>query len=235
MKFSFGACVLAIVIASAPCVYSQDKADSAGKGEKNTLTSEKLDNEAKNLDSIIKNLNEKIQSVVQKYKMVDNKDIKVVPYQVDYDVDKDCITMERHVFVRSDGPDAKVIEEKRKTIKLYVSGGTLTKVVSIVYERDYNNATEQIAEVVDSSPMSGNTDGIAIKQTFRKKVVFSKTLGEMKNTTAFPVRNDFKRDFYIPQLTYFYNTILSIAETYSKSTKDTDQTVADFLKASTRY
>jgi|APHig6443718053_1056840.scaffolds.fasta_scaffold48296_2 hypothetical protein len=232
MRFLLCVCVLAVSIAATPCVYSQDKAE---KAEKNTLTSEKLDAEGKNLDSIIKNLNGNIQSVVQKYKMIENKDIKVIPYQVDYNVEKDCITMERHIFVRGDGADARIIGEKRKTIKMYVSGNTLSKVESIVYERDYNNATELIAEIVDSSPLSGNTDGITIKQTYRKKMVFSKTLGEMKNTTAFPVRNDFKRDFYIPHITYFYNTILGIAETYSKSTKDTDQTVAEFLKTSTKY
>jgi hypothetical protein len=216
-------------------VKAQQKATPAPAGQdKSSLSSENLDLENKNLDQIIKDLNDKIQGVFQKYKLAENKDIKIIPYQVDFIEGDGFILVERHMFLR-DNMDVKVTGEKRKSMKFYVSGGNLSKVESTVYERDYNSASLLIVEVTDPTPLTEGTDDVTIKQTYRGKVLFSKTLGELKNTTAFPVRIDFKRGFYIPHLTYFYETILSIAETYSKNAKDTDSSVSEFLKSSTDY
>jgi len=165
---------------------------------------------------------------------MENKNITIIPYQTDYELNSDNIFIEKHIFIRDSG-GAKITGEKRKSVRLYVSGGNLSKIVTTVYERDYNAASEFTIEITDSSPLSGNTDGIAIKQYNKKAMTVSKTLADVKNTTAFPVRNDLKRDFYIPNLTYFYNIVLSVAETYSKNAKDSDSAVADFLHGSTEY
>jgi hypothetical protein len=234
MKFRITGLVICIICTFIVSVSAQQKEKAKGNPEASSLSSGNLDAEGKNLDSIIKNLNEGIAGVLQKYKLMENKDIKIIPYQVDYSVEKDYILIERHMFMR-DMMDVKVVGEKRKSVKLYGSGGSLAKIESMIYERDYNNANEHYVEIIDPSPMTEGLDDVIIKQTFNKKLVFNKTLGEMKNTTAFPVRNDFKRNFYIPHLTYFYNTVLSIAETYSKGAKDTDSSVTDFLQRSTQY
>ncbi len=55
----------------------------------------------------------------------------------------------------------------------------------------------------------------------------------MKNSTAFPVRNSLKRVFLVPHLEYFYQVLLSIAETYAKGIKDSDSQMFEFLKEST--
>lgn len=200
----------------------------------NAATAEKIDQDSKNLDGIIKDIDSKIQTVIQKNKMMETRDIKVIPYQTDYVLEKDYIQVERHMFIR-DGND-KIVGEKRKTVRFYAAGGNLSKIESIIYERDYNASDEMTVEITDPSPLSGNGDALVIKQIRNKKIlVDSKPLSEIKNTTAFPIRNGFKRDFYIPHISYFYNLVLGIAETYSKSAKDSDAAVTEFLTKSTQY
>ena len=117
-----------------------------------------------------------------------------------------------------------------------MTGGALSKIESIIYERDYSASDEMTVIITDPSPMSDGKDNLVIQQIHNRKVIVeSKPLSEIKNTTAFPVRNNFKRDFYVPHISYFYNLILGIAETYSKSAKDSDAAVTEFLMKSTRY
>ena len=228
----FAAALMCSVFLLQTVAYAQQAQPEQGNG--NAATMDRLDQDSKNLDGIIKDINGKIQAVIQKNKMMEVKDIKVIPYQTDYLLGSDYIQIERHMFMRDEND--KIIGEKRKTVKFFVSGGSLSKIESTIYERDYSSSNETIVEITDASPMSDTKDSIQIKQTVNKKVVIAgKALSEIKNTTAFPVRNDFKRDFYVPHISYFYNLILGIAETYSKSSKDSDATVTEFLRKSTRY
>ena len=63
----------------------------------------------------------------------------------------------------------------------------------------------------------------------------NKKLGTVKNTTAYPLRNEIKREFLIPHLSTFYSAILFISEAYYKSLKDSDSSLSEFLKKSTKY
>ena len=233
MKKFVLACAVTVICA-AVLIPAAVNAQQAPQGNGNAATMERLDQDSKNLDASIKDIGTKIQSVIQKNRMMELKDIKVIPYQTDYQLGSDFILIERHIFIR-DGND-KIIGEKRKTVKFFVSGGNLSKLESTIYERDYSSSAETIVVVTDSSPIGDNKDSITIRQTVNKKVVIdNKPLTEVKNTTAFPVRNDFKRSFYIPHLIYFYDMIQGIAETYNKSSKDSDASVTEFLLNSTRY
>jgi hypothetical protein len=234
-KIMILAAVAATTLFLLPNAFAQQTAQPPVNGNgSNAATAEKIDQDSKNLDAIIKDINTKIQTVIQKNKMMENNDIKIIPYQTDYTLEKDYIQIERHVFVR-DNYD-KIVGERRKIVKFWVTGGNLSKVESVIYERDYNASDEMTVEIIDSTPLNDNKDNLTIKQTRNKKVqIEGKLLSDVKNTTAFPVRNEFKRDFYIQHLSYFYNTILGIAETYSKSAKDSDAAVTEFLKKSTQY
>jgi hypothetical protein len=225
---------LALVMTLSLSLSAQQATQPKAQDSKDKTSSENIDREGKEGDLQIKDLNEKIQGVIQKNKLMENQDIRILPYQTDYDVQKDYIYVERHYFMR-DAIGSKIIGEKRKSVKLYVSGGNLTKIESVIYERDYDAATEQSVEITDPSPSTESTDDIIIKQYYKKRLVLDKKLGEIKNTTSFSIRNDMKRDFYIPHLQYFYTTILNVAETYSKNTKDSDSTVIEFLKKSSSY
>jgi hypothetical protein len=212
----------------------QNQPKAQDSKDKYLLTDPNLDQEGKSRDIEIKDIGEKIQGVIQKNKLMENKDIRILPYQTDYDLTSDAIFIERHMFLR-DAIGAKIIGERRKSVKIFVSGGNVTKIDSVIYERDYEAATEQIVEISDPSPLTEATDDITFKQYFQKKLTINTKLGDIKNTTAFPVRNDMKRDFYIPHLQYFYNTILSVAETYSKGAKDSDSSVLEFLMKASAY
>jgi hypothetical protein len=229
---------LALVVTLSLSLSAQQTAQPKAQDSKDKMSSENIDREGKEGDLQIKDTNERIQGVIQKYKLMENPDIRILPYQTSYDVQKEYIYIERHYFMR-DVIGAKIIGEKRKSVKLYVSGGSLTKIESVIYERDYDAATEQSVEITDPSPATESTDDIIIKQYYKtmqsKRLVLDKKLGDIKNTTSFSIRNDMKRDFYIPHLQYFYTTILNVAESYSKNSKDSDSTVIEFLKRSSSY
>ena len=228
--FSFLTLCMMLVISTAQAQQAQEQPKPNG----NIATAEKIDEDSKNLDGIIKDINQKIQTVIQKNKMMEVKDIKVIPYQTDYHLEKDYIQVDRHMFIRDNND--KIVGEKKKTVRVYVTGGALSKIESIIYERDYSASDEMTVIITDPSPMSDGKDNLVIQQIHNRKVIVeSKPLSEIKNTTAFPVRNNFKRDFYVPHISYFYNIILGIAETYSKSAKDSDAAVTEFLMKSTRY
>lgn len=229
---SFPFLALCMMLLALPA--NAQQATDQPKPNGNLATAEKLDHDSKNLDAIIKDINGKIQAVIQKNKMMEVKDIKVIPYQTDYLLDKDFIQIDRHMFIRDNND--KIVGEKKKTVRFYVTGGALSKIESIIYERDYSASDEMTVIITDPSPMSDGKDNLVIQQIHNRKVIVeSKPLSEIKNTTAFPVRNNFKRDFYVPHISYFYNLILGIAETYSKSAKDSDAAVTEFLMKSTRY
>jgi hypothetical protein len=233
-SFSFLSLCLTVLLSTAHAQQAAPQTADQPPQNGNRATAEKIDQDSKNLDGIIKDINGKIQAVIQKNKMMEIKDIKVIPYQTEYLLEKDFIQVERHMFIRDNND--KIVGEKKKTVRFYASGGTLSKIESIVYERDYSASDEMTVIVTDPSPLSDNKDNLVIKQIRNKKVIVEgKALSDVKNTTAFPVRNEFKRDFYISHISYFYNLILGIAETYSKTAKDTDAAVNEFLMKSTRY
>jgi hypothetical protein len=225
---------LALVVTLSLSLSAQQTAQPKAQDSKDKMSSENIDREGKEGDLQIKDINERIQGVIQKNKLMENKDIRILPYQTNYEVEKDYIFVERHYFLR-DAIGAKIIGEKRKSVKFYVSGGNLSKIESIIYERDYDAALEQYVEITDPSPSTESTDDVIIRQFYKKRMVLDKKLGEIKNTTSFPVRNDMKRDFYIPHLQYFYTTILNVAETFSKNAKDSDSSVIEFLKKAASY
>ena len=230
ISFSFLALCMMCILSAANAQQAQEQPKPNG----NIATAEKIDQDSKNLDGIIKDISQKIQTVIQKNRMMEVKDIKVIPYQTDYVLEKDYIQVERHLFIRDNND--KIIGEKKKMIRFYVSGGALSKIESVIYERDYSASDEMTVTITDPSPLGDGKDNMIIRQVHNKKpVIDNKPLTEIKNTTAFPIRNEFKRDFYVPHISYFYNLILGIAETYSKSAKDTDAAVTEFLMKSTQY
>lgn len=204
-------------------------------GAPSRLSSEKLDVEGKALDEQIADLNKKIEGVVSKYKLMNTKDIRILPFQITYTLGDGFIEMERHSFEKNELID-KIVKLKKKSIKIYTTGSGVTKIESRIFERDYNSNITTEVSIIDSSPMSAGTDDIIFTHAVNgKRLLDGKRMGEIKNTTAFPVRNDIKREFLVPHLSYFYNVILNIAETYAKSVKDSDSMMAEFLRSSTVY
>ncbi len=225
-------CLAMAAMLTVPAVWSQEKKDG-DRGS--TLTSEKLDNEGRALDEQIVSISKKIADVISRYKLMTIKDIRLLPYQVSYTLGDGYIEIQRHSFER-DELTKQVTRLKKKIIKIYSTGSGVTKIESEIIDRDYNGATSTQVTIMDLTPSAAGTDDIVFTHAINgKKLLDGRRLGEVKNSTAFPVRNSLKREFLVPHLEYFCQVLLSIAETYAKGIKDSDSQMYEFLKESTSY
>ncbi|MGB4267608.1 MAG: hypothetical protein WBK20_00355 [Spirochaetota bacterium] len=206
------------------------------EAKKDTLESEMIVNEGKQLDQEILNFCKRIEETIAKYKLMSLKDIRLLPFQVSYSQGNDYIYLEKHFFVKDDLVPNKIKIKKLKSIKIYTNGTTVSKLESIIREENYYENTISEVKIIDPSPSALGTDDIVFSYIRENKVILTeKRLSEVKNSTAFPIQNQLKREFYIPHLMYFYDVLLSIAETYYKGMKDVDSTMTEFLKDSTKY
>jgi len=212
------------------------------QGQKYKLSSERLDNQGKELDREILNLSTKIASVIKKYDLLNTKDIRIVPYQTSYDLGKDYIKLEKHQFIRSQiyknnvAGIKDVVGIRTKGIKIYTDGKTVSKIETRIYEKYYNTDDRNEVIIIDPSPLTAGTDDVIFSHHYKnKKLLDKKKLGDVKNTTAYPVRNDLKRSFLVPNLNIFYNSLIFVAEAYYKSLKDADTNMAEFLKNAVKY
>lgn len=200
------------------------------KNDTNSLVSKNLENESKSLDKQIKKFTDDIRGIVSEYKLSTIKDIYVLPYQTSYENSDNFIMLEKHSFIR-DGANGEITGIRKKSMKLYVSGDSVSKIESTIYEKHYSSAKMIVVTIIDPSPGTEETSDITFSHNVNnKELLKEKKLGDIRNTTAFPIANSIKRDFYIPHLKYFYASILSVAETYYKSVKDADSTMSEFLK-----
>ncbi len=220
--------IIASMVISANVFSQQTKKDS--------LESETLVIEGKQLDEQILTFCKRIEDTIAKYKLMSLKDIRLLPFQISYSQGNDYIYIEKHYFIKDDLVPNKIKIKKLKSIKIYTNGTTVNKLESIIREENYYENTVSEVKIIDPTPSALGTDDIVFSYIRENKVILTdKKLSEVKNSTAFPIQNQLKREFYIPHLMYFYDVLLSIAETYYKGMKDVDSTMTEFLKDSTKY
>lgn len=226
----FSVCIILPVISKA-----QQKG-TTDISKKYNLQSDKLDEQGRSLDGQILELNNKIAKIIKKYNLLNTTGIRVVPFQTTYNLGKNFIEIEKHLFIRSMIYNDKISGIQTKKIKIYTNGQTVTKIESEVYEKDYNSSEVNHVFISDPSPVTSGTDDVVFTHIFKGRTILDKKkLGDVKNTTAYPIRNDLKSEFLVPHLTIFFETLRFIAGAYYKSLKDADTNMADFLKHSTRY
>lgn len=228
-------CVLIVAVAVMPA-WAQDGKKSEKKSDGDALETKELIDEGNELDKQIADLNKKIADVIGTYELA-NKSIyfKTMPFQTSLKRGDGFIEIERHRFVRSGIDSTKITGIQKKKVKITTDGKSASKIELIVFEQDYINEGTTEVVVADASPAAADKKGVKFDYAVNKKAVKSMTFDQIQNTTAFPIRNELKRDFIIPHLTYFYNSILMIGETYRKGMKDSESLMADFLKESTKY
>jgi hypothetical protein len=226
--------VLIAAFVLAPASDAQNKKEA--KSGKYTLKSEKLDKQGKELDAQIVDLNNKIASVIKKFDLLNTPGIRILPYQTSYVLGKNFIEMEKHLFIKDTLYNRKIAGIKKKRIKITTNGQTVSRIESTIFEKDFDSGRVNEVIIIDPSPLSSGTNDITFTHNYvGKQVVKNKKMGDIKNTTANPVRNEIKREFLIPHLTIFYNSLLFIAGSYYKSLKDTDSSMSEFLRKSTKY
>jgi hypothetical protein len=208
----------------------------AKKAPENKLESENIDNEGKNLDSLINDLNVKLAGLIKRYELFKNDGIRVLPYRFSYSTGDGFIEMERYVFLKDEIYNRDIVGIQTKQLKIYGSGQSISKITYTIYENNHLNGMMTRVLIEDPSPEAMGTDDMVFThESNGKKLLDSRKLGDVKNSTAFPVRNDIKRDFIIPNLSFFYESLLFICHSYEKSSKDTEAIMNQFLKGSTKY
>jgi len=228
--------LLSILICVVFCISGAFSQDATNKEQQYSLSSKDLDEDGKMLDQQVVELSKKIENVIAKYKLKTIKDIRLVPYQMTYTMGDNYIKMEKHHFVRDELLTNRVRALQKRSIIIYTNGTSVNKIESIILEKNYYEDTTNEVRIVDNSPTAAGTDDIIFTHIMNgNKIVNGEKLGDIKNSTAFPVRNELKREFYVPHLSYFYDSILNVAETYYKGMKDAEQTMQEFLEKSTRF
>ncbi len=237
---------------NSPAIFAQTEAQGP-KGD--TLTSKEIEQEGVQINKQIMAINKDILAVVKDYKLTTDdlkKNIRIVPFQttIKYaDNDKgNYLEVERHKFIRNPLNIHKIAGIKKKTFRVYYSGDTVTKLEMSIFERYYDDNSAVQVDITDPSPGDEQTDDITFthnllvnytiqNEKFRKtvKLVDNKKLGEIQNNTAFPIRNQLRRDFLVPNLIFVNNVLLDVAETYYKGKKDAESLMLDFLGKSVDY
>jgi hypothetical protein len=223
------ACLIFVVAVSS----AQEK---KGSEQEYKLTSEKLDQQGKELDAQIIALTNKIADIIKKYDLLKSTGIKVIPYQTTFLQGSDFIVLEKYSFIKEELYEKDIVGIQTKKIKIYTNGQTISKIESEIYDHNNWAGSTNIVRIVDSSSMSGNTDNITFTHVENGKTFLdNKKLADIKNTTAYPIRNELKREFLIPHMSYFVSSLLFIAESYYKGLKDSEAGMTEFLKKANKY
>ncbi|MCU0847537.1 MAG: hypothetical protein MUD12_06580 [Spirochaetes bacterium] len=225
----------ALIISIAVVLGAQEADKKGGKSEeKSLLSSENLDAQGRSLDKQIAELSAAIENVIKRYDLLNTKGIRIVPYQMDLKQEKDYIELEKHSFIKNDLYKDEILGLRTKTFKIYTNGQTISRIETVIFEKNYYTGDWDMVTIIDPSPTAPGTDDVTFTHVKSgKKVQENKKMSDIKNTLASPIRNEIKRDFIVPTLTTFNNSLLFIAEAYYKSLKDVDGAMSDFLKGST--
>lgn len=204
--------------------------------QKYKLTSEQIDQRGKNLDAQIATLANKMADVIKKYNLLKATDIRVIPYQTTFVQGDDFIEINKYSFIKEEIFEKDIVGVQSKKIKIYTNGQSISKIESEIYDHNYWAGTTNIVRIIDPSPTTENTDDVVFTHAVNGKLYLeNKKLGDVKNSTAYAIRNDLKRDFLVPHMTYFLSSMLFIAESYMKGFKDSEAGMNEFLKRSKKY
>jgi len=231
MKVFKRSVIMAIILSAALfAVFTVINAQTKTKAEEEAALNENIKKDSQSLDKEIALFSNKISEVIKKYKLSEAEGVQLLPFRMEYDMTKEFIYMQKHSLIKSERY-GDVIGIKIKSMKIYTGGGGVSKIETEVSERNFSKNSSEKIIIVDSSPTSEGADDIVMTHIVNgEEIVKDRKLGDINNTAAHPVANTIKREFYVPNLTYFYYSILSIAETYVKGRKDTDSIMTDFLK-----
>ncbi|MCL1911204.1 MAG: hypothetical protein FWG13_03255 [Leptospirales bacterium] len=207
--------------------------------DKNTLASQTIEQYGKEMDANILEWNKRIAGVIEKYDLLNTKDIRILPYQSDYDLGNGYIELERHTFIKDPAGRRTAFGYKDiqgiiiKNIKVYTDGKNISKIEVDVQEKFFNDRPINRVIVVDPSPTAEGTDNITFTHIYKgKTIIDNKKLADVKNQGDAPLRNNLKRDFLLPNLNLCYYSLSFIGEAYYSSLKDGEKFMGEFLRDS---
>lgn len=225
------------------CVAALAQNNAKSEGAKNpqgaSLSSQFIDDYGKDMDKLIADWSKRIGEVIKKYELtkIPNEDIRVLPYQTDYEQGDGYIQIEKHFFIKDPAKRRSQFAYKDitgitlKRMRVYTSGDSVSKIVTNVVEKYFSDRPQNEVIIEDPSPTSEDTDDILITHIYKgKTIIEKKKMGDIRNDMDATMRNDIKSDFLVPNLNLCYKSLMFIAEAYYSSLKDTDKFMSNFLK-----
>lgn len=227
MKSSLYGAALILVLFTAATLSASEQDEKRNY----SLKGENIIKEGQLLDSHYEATTRRMGELIKRYKLLTTKDIVTVPYQVEYSLGKDFIKMEKHSFERSAYDRKRILSVYKKSITIFTDGLQVRKIETSVYRKDYRTGNDNLVTLTDPTPTAGGTDDITITQVKNGKTIMkARKLKDFRNTTAYPVRNDLKRNFLIDHIGTFNEYLLLIGESYDKKNREHDSEVNGFLK-----
>jgi hypothetical protein len=212
-----------------------DNSTNTDTAEKTESISDELSKEGQKLDEEINFIYKKINDVIVKYKLLQLKDIRLLPYRTVYITKDNYIEVEKYEIAR-DYYNNEIMGINKKISRIFFSGDAMFKVECEISEQLLDIGYSDRIIITDPSPLASGTDDMMFTQIKKNKmIVENKKLGEIKNDEAAYIRNNIKKEFIIPHITFLFDSLLSIADTYYKGIKDKDSMLSDFLKKSANY
>jgi len=201
----------------------------------------RIEEQGKSYDRQILELYNSIQRVVADNKLMENRDIKTLPYQTEINFGPDSknpqyVELIKHIYIRDGLFSSKPIGLEEKILRIYSNGTTISKLETIIRTKNFKTQEVESVIVTDPSPSSETTDDVTFTHQYNGKIVIEqKKLSDVKNNVVMPLRNEIKLQFMIPNLTILYNNIFFITESYKEENKSTDSKMSEFIKKAIQY
>ncbi|MCB1201143.1 MAG: hypothetical protein KDK41_10890 [Leptospiraceae bacterium] len=213
--------------------YAIDDAFKAGK-DTSLQESEELKKTEEAMDAKIKEINEKLQ----RFSILKNIPVKYTPERTTFakdEKDGTYIELQSYSFIPLAFNYGKPVGSRHKTMRLYYSGDTLSKVESEIVEENFHEQTKYVSKVVDPNPLDATSIDIEISMSFNNGEPYKVVLEKMENTRTNPLRLNFKRDVYIPHITYFEKMFRFTEEFQKRYGTNNDIVAIETLKRSLQY
>ena len=169
-------------------VYSQDE-KSAAESQK----AEALDQFEKSLDSKIMVINKKLAQ----YSSLMNEKVTHTPVHSRFRKGDGYIEYEKYDFIYENPSSSVIVGGRKKLVKLYYNGDTLSKVESEIIDENYVLRTKKTLKVTDPSPATEENTDMTVFRQLNKESPREFKLADMQNTISNPNRIQFKKEFYL--------------------------------------
>jgi hypothetical protein len=187
---------------------------AVGKNKKIQTSKEMVRTEEK-LDARIVDLNNQLL----RYNKLLAIDTTLTPQQTHFrkNNEENFIELETYRFTTEGmiNPKGDRSEYQISIIRLYFDNDSLSKVSATLIKENFITKEKIVSTVLDPTPLDKNTRDIVITTRFNEDDEYSVPMANIENTFTHPLRNKFKRDFYIEFLSKF-EYMFRMTEEYQK-------------------
>ncbi len=169
------------------------------------------------------------------YSTLQNDGIVYSPGKTVFKSGDGYIELEAFDFIKEDFKSTKVVGGRQKNMRLYFSGDSLTKVESVIIEKNFAAKSTYYTKIVDPDPMSPENGDIEITIKVNDEPSRTTTLSQMENTLTSPNRIKFKQEFYVSHLQDFERLFRYTEKYRAHYSSNDDYNAIEIMKRSLTY